>query len=158
MPTCCGAMILPCSEQHCGKVAKFVRKFATAERFLLKHSAGRLVANPAVEYALQEILRQPDQISLARLNQNIGYSQKHFIDLFKRQIGIAPKSYLRIVRFQKAVTQIEQRREVNWTIIAHDCGFFDQAHFINDFKSFSGFTPEEYVRRKNGILNYVPVG
>jgi len=133
-------------------------KFETAERFLLKHFAGRLVAHPAVEYALAEIIRQPDQISLARLNQNIGYSQKHFIDLFKRQVGIAPKAYLKIIRFQKAISEIEQRREVNWTTISQDCGFYDQAHFINDFKFFSGFTPEEYVRRKNDVLNYVPVG
>ena len=42
--------------------------------------------------------------------------------------------------------------------ISQDCGFYDQAHFINDFKFFSGFTPEEYVRRKNDVLNYVPVG
>jgi AraC-like DNA-binding protein len=133
-------------------------KFTTAEDFLLKHFANRLVSNPAVEFALREIIRTPDQISLARLNQNIGYSQKHFIDLFRRQVGIAPKSYLKIIRFQKAIGEIEQRKQVNWTTIAQDCGFYDQAHFINDFKFFSGFTPEEYVRRKNDVLNYVPVG
>ena len=133
-------------------------KFEAAESFLLKHSRGKLVPNPAVEYALAEIIRRPDQLNFARLNQNIGYSQKHFIGMFKRQVGIAPKAYLKIIRFQKAISEIEQRKEVNWTIISQDCGFYDQAHFINDFKFFSGFTPEEYSRAKNDILNYVPVG
>jgi AraC-like DNA-binding protein len=133
-------------------------KFLTVERFLLKHFQSRLVLNPAVEYALTEILRQPDQINLARLSRKIGYSQKHFIGMFKRQVGIAPKAYLKIIRFQKAISEIEQHREVNWAIISQDCGFYDQAHFIHDFKFFSGFTPEEYVRRKNDVLNYVPVG
>lgn len=133
-------------------------KFETAEKFLLKHFQGRFGLNPAVQYALLEIIRRPDQINLARMNQNIGYSQKHFIAMFKGQVGIAPKAYLKIIRFQKAISEIEERKEINWAIISQDCGFYDQAHFINDFKFFSGFTPEEYVRRKNGVLNYVPVG
>ena len=134
------------------------RKFEAAEGFLLRNFQRRFVLNPAVEYALTEIIRRPDQINLAHMNQNIGYSQKHFIGMFKRQVGITPKAYLKIIRFQKAIGEIEQRKEVNWTSISQDCGFYDQAHFINDFKFFSGFTPEEYIRRKNDILNYVPVG
>ena len=133
-------------------------RFETVENFLLSNFQSRLVINPCIEYALAEIIRQPDQINLARMNQTIGYSQKHFIGMFKRQVGIAPKAYLRIIRFQKAISEIEECKEVNWTIISQDCGFYDQAHFINDFKFFSGFTPNEYVRRKNDILNYVPVG
>jgi AraC-like DNA-binding protein len=133
-------------------------KFRALEDFLLHNYGSRLVLNPSVDYALAEIIRQPDQISLARTSRKIGYSQKHFIDLFKRQVGITPKAYLKIIRFQKAVREIERSRDVDWTIISQDCGFYDQAHFINDFKSFSGFTPAEYVRRKNGVLNYVPVG
>jgi AraC-like DNA-binding protein len=134
------------------------RKFETVESFLLKQFQARLLLNPAVEYALAEIIRRPDQISFARLNQNIGYSQKHFIGMFKRQVGIAPKAYLKIIRFQKAISEIERRQEANWTIISQDCGFYDQAHFIHDFKFFSGFTPTEYTRAKNEVLNYVPVG
>ena len=133
-------------------------KFAAAERFLLKHFQNRLTLNPAVAYALAEIISQPDQINLARVSHNIGYSQKHFIAMFRQQVGITPKAYLKIIRFQKAVGEIEQRQDVNWTNISLDCGFYDQAHFIHDFKFFSGFTPEEYVRRKNDVLNYVPVG
>jgi AraC-like DNA-binding protein len=133
-------------------------KFATVESFLLKHFQNRLVLNPAVDFAMSEIIRQPDQINFANMSRKIGYSQKHFIGMFKRQVGISPKAYLKIIRFQKAISEIEQHKEVNWTIISQDCGFYDQAHFINDFKYFSGFTPEEYVRMKNDVLNYVPVG
>ena len=133
-------------------------KFRAVENFLLERCRNKLDPNPAVEYALAEIIRRPDQINLKRLNENIGYSQKHLIDMFKRQVGITPKAYLRIIRFQRAIREIEQRKAVSWTIISQDCGFYDQAHFINDFKSFSGFTPEEYVRSKNDVLNYVPVG
>ena len=140
------------------EIKEITRKFETVERFLLKHFQGKLTLNPAVEYAVTQIIRRPDQINLARLNQNIGFSQKHLIGMFKRQVGIAPKAYLKIIRFQKAISEIEARKDVNWTNIAQDCGFYDQAHFINDFKFFSGFTPEEYVRRRNDVLNYVPVG
>ena len=66
-------------------------KFETVETFLLRHFQGRLVLNPAVDYALAEIIRRPDQINFARLSQDIGYSQKHFIGMFKRQVGIAPR-------------------------------------------------------------------
>jgi AraC-like DNA-binding protein len=133
-------------------------KFEAAESFLLKHFQDRFSVNPAVAYALAEILRSPDQINLGRVSQSVGYSQKHFIAMFKEHVGTTPKAYLKIIRFQKAIGEIEERREVNWANISQDCGFYDQAHFINDFKFFSGFTPAEYVRRKNDMLNYVPVG
>jgi AraC-like DNA-binding protein len=133
------------------------RRFGLVEDFLLRKFHSRLVSNPCVEFALSEIIRQPDQINLGRLNQKVGYSQKHFIEMFKRQVGITPKAYLKIIRFQKAIVEIEQRKDVDWSAISQDCGFYDQAHFINDFKSFSGFRPEEYVKLKSEWLNYVPV-
>ena len=67
-------------------------KFEAAESFLRGTFQGRLARSPTVEYALAEIIRRPDQISLARLNQDICYSQKHFIGMFKRQVGIGPKA------------------------------------------------------------------
>ena len=78
--------------------------------------------------------------------------------MFKQQVGITPKAYLKIIRFQKAIAEIEESQDVNWTGIAQDSCFYDQAHFIHDFKFFSGFTPEEYLQLKNDQLNYVPVG
>jgi AraC-like DNA-binding protein len=134
------------------------RMFKLTEDFLVKNFLGPTVLNPCVEYAVAEIVRQPDQINLSRLSAKIGYSQKHFIGMFKRQVGVAPKSFLKILRFQKAIGDIERSVRVDWTAISHESGFYDQAHFINDFKTFSGFTPEQYLKHKNDLLNYVPVG
>ncbi|HCA81897.1 MAG TPA: hypothetical protein DEP53_19370 [Bacteroidetes bacterium] len=80
------------------------------------------------------------------------------IEMFKRAVGVTPKTYLLIHRFQKAVQEIERRPNLDCAQLALDCGYFDQSHFVHSFKRFSGFTPTEYVSRKNGILNYVPVG
>ena len=62
------------------------------------------------------------------------------------------------MRFQKAIHEIEVNQQINWSAIAHESGFYDQAHFINDFNCFSGFTPQQYLNQKNDQLNYVPVG
>ncbi len=133
------------------------KKFHLVEDFLKLEFISQFTLNPCVEYALKKIIHEPDQLSLSKLSDKIGYSQKHFIKLFRDQVGITPKSYLKIMRFQKAITEIEQFSEIDWTQISHDCGFYDQAHFINDFKFFSGFTPEDYLKRKNNFLNYVPI-
>jgi AraC-like DNA-binding protein len=134
------------------------RRFEIIEESLLKQFGSRLIQNPCVEYAVNQIICQPDQMSFAKVSQKIGYSQKHFINMFKNKVGITPKAYLKIARFQKAINEIEQQRAVNWSTISQDCGFYDQSHFINDFRLFSGFTPEQYLRRKTDMLNYVPVG
>jgi len=133
-------------------------RFQTVEDFLLKNFHSRLIGNPCVEFALSEMTRRPDRISIAGLNKRIGYSQKHFIGMFKKQVGLTPKSYLKIMRFQKAIKRIEAPMITDWSSLSQECGFYDQAHFINDFKLFSGFTPEDYAQKKNDYLNYVPVG
>ena len=102
---------------------------------------------------------RPDGLSIARMNEKIGYSQKHFTEMFRKQVGVTPKSYLKIMRFQKAVRTIDAaaRRSIGATSRSR-CGFYDQAHFINDFKHFSGFTPEQYAQIHTNYQNYIPVG
>lgn len=136
------------------------RRFALMEKFLLDKFASRLVVDECVAFAVNEMSRNPGRLNMARMNAKIGYSQKHFISMFKRRVGLAPKAYLKIMRFQKAIGAIEDApvTGIDWSAVAYDCGFYDQSHFINDFKIFSGFTPEDYLSRKSDYLNYVPVG
>ena len=135
--------------------------FPLVEKFLLHKAHGTLPAEihpNCIEYALHQIVQQPNVLSFQQLLDQIGYSQKHFIHLFRKQVGVAPKQYLKIMRFQKAILEIENNDSIHWSKIARESGFYDQAHFINEFKGFSGFTPNEYMKRKTDSLNYIPVG
>lgn len=141
-------MLLPAVDQ----------KFRFAEGYLLKIFSRKLTTNPFVDYAVEQILQHPHQAVMEHITAKVGFSQKHLISIFKQHVGVAPKVFLRVMRFQKAIEDIGQKKVVNWTSIAHESGYYDQAHFINDFKEFSGFTPTGYMDAKSDFLNYVAVG
>ena len=135
--------------------------FMFVEKFMLRRAHGALVdemRRRCIEYALLHIVNRPDVLSVEHLCDQTGYSQKHFINLFKEQVGVSPKQYLKIMRFQNAIVEIENHGVIHWSNFARERGYYDQPHFINEFKNFSGFTPGEYMHRKTDLLNYVPVG
>lgn len=77
---------------------------------------------------------------VSRLAQQLGCSRRHLLRRFKQTAGISPKTFARIVRFQKALCC--KRAGVGWSEIADRLGYFDQSHFIKEMKAFAGFSPE----------------
>lgn len=148
--------ILDIREQLLEALTPF-EKFQLLEAQLLKQYRSKLKENPFVDFAVSTIVTSPDQYTIKQIAAKAGYSQKHIIKLFKEQVGVTPKAFLKVIRFQKAIQQIEVQRAVDWSAIAYDCGFYDQSHFIANFKGFSGFTPSEYVKQRGDFLNYVPM-
>lgn len=134
--------------------------FLLVESFLLQQAGEALeetVSTRCIDHALSSIIHRPTIQRLRELSDQIGYSQKHFISLFTDQVGVSPKQYLRIMRFQEAICSLEYKRTIRWSEIARDCGYYDQAHLSHDFRNFSGFTPNEYLKKKTSTINYVPV-
>lgn len=127
------------------------------ENALVRHYYKQLLVNPFVDYAVSRIIESPQKLSLKMISEKVGYSQKHIIKLFKDHVGVVPKEFLKIIRFQKAVNDLEIVQQISWASLAADCGYYDQSHFISDFKVFSGFTPTEYMKSKGDDLNYIPV-
>jgi AraC-like DNA-binding protein len=78
----------------------------------------------------------------------VGLSQRRFITLFKEEVGITPKLFSRVRRFQRALVLIRRSAAPNWPALALECGYFDQSHLIRDFLAFSGFSPNEYFARQ----------
>jgi AraC-like DNA-binding protein len=111
--------------------------------------------HPAVNFALASFDRAPLTTSIATVTDAIGLSAKRFIERFKIEVGLTPKRYCRIRRFQRAVTMANHGRPVEWTRVALDCGYFDQAHFIHDFRSFAGLTPMGYQSAMTPFQNHV---
>jgi AraC-like DNA-binding protein len=66
---------------------------------------------------------------------------------FSNHLGKTPKQYIKLVRFQETLNDFSTHKNIHLTEYAYRNGYFDQAHFIRDFKSFSGYTPKEFVEK-----------
>jgi AraC-like DNA-binding protein len=131
-------------------------KFDVLERLLLG-AARTLTRHRAVDFALRKLSAPLLRGSITEVADTVGMSQRRFLERFRGQVGMAPKLYARVQRFQAVVVGVQTLREVNWADIAAGCGYYDQAHFIHDFRAFAGFTPAQYFALKGADLNHVPL-
>lgn len=131
-------------------------QFQILEQALLQKATRPLMRHPAVAFALNEMKTFPSR-ALSDITAPIGLSQKQFIHRFNQEVGLTPKLFHRVRRFQQVVQGIGTTQEVDWTEVALACGYFDQAHFIHDFRDFSGLTPSAYLAQPRDRLNHVPL-
>jgi AraC-like DNA-binding protein len=115
----------------------------------------RATQHPAVAFALQHLHSAPQLATIEDLGRAAGISTRRLARLFSIEVGLTPKLYARVLRFNRVVESIYNKPEVNWQDIAYQCGYFDQAHFIRDFKAFSGLTPSEYLPRRTAAAHHV---
>jgi len=132
-------------------------RFRILEQTLLARAAERLQRHPAVAFALHEFHGLPHTRTIADVTGQIGLSAKRFIDLFSGEVGLTPKLFCRVRRFQRVLRRIGAGRPVEWAAVAADCGYFDQSHFIHDFRAFSGINPSTYIAQRTEHLNHVPL-
>lgn len=124
---------------------------AVAERF------SERTRHPAVALALARFGRNPHRVSIAATAREAEVSAKKLIALFAEQVGMTPKSYLRVARFQRVLARVHTATSVDWMEEVERHGYYDQPHFIREFKQFSGFTPGEYFRLRGPYLQHVPL-
>jgi AraC-like DNA-binding protein len=118
------------------------RKFSEADADIISEAVAR------------QIIQYPERIEVKKFVSAIGLSKRRIQQRFVESTGLPMSLFLRKVRFQKSVLLLrKQSREFNFTQLALEAGYYDQAHFINDFKEFSYTTPHEFVK-KNSELKY----
>jgi AraC-like DNA-binding protein len=132
-------------------------RFAIMESILLAQGRNRLHRHPAVAFALREFSRVPCVRSVAQVAGQVGLSQRRFTQCFTHEVGLTPKLFCRVRRFQAAIRQVHRTGCTDWSALAVDCGYFDQAHFIHDFQTFSGLTPSAWAAQRIASINHVPV-
>jgi AraC-like DNA-binding protein len=132
-------------------------RFHVLEHALLKRCSGRLGRHSAVQYALQAFAKTEFPISVADVTDQIGLSARRFIEVFRNEVGLPPKLYSRIRRFQHVIHSLQKMDDPDFSDVALSCGYFDQAHFIHDFREFSGLNPSAYLRQRIPHLNHVPI-
>lgn len=121
--------------------------FALVEAWLLEAAARRPPPHYAVGWALRRLEESGGDLPIQALSAELGYSRKQLAQLFKRQLGLAPKAVARVLRFSGALGRLRGLEAVHWDEFALDCGYYDQSHMIREFKAFGGHAPAELLRR-----------
>jgi AraC-like DNA-binding protein len=129
---------------------------STAERFRILEQTLLARRSPSpgmrgeVAFALGR-LAAPG-VKVADVARHVHLSQRRLIQLFTERVGMTPKRYARVRRFQRALARASGEAAPEWSRLARDCGYFDQAHLCRDWTAFTGLSPAEFVR-----LRTVPV-
>lgn len=134
----------------------FTHKVRLAEEFLIKQ-----LSHKADDFGQQ---RMKQSIELINSNKGIVevetlaaaacWSRKQYERHFQDIIGTSPKQFMRIVRFQNALHYKANHPDTSLTELAHEIGFFDQSHMINEFKDLSGRTPGQYFAECEPFSDY----
>lgn len=124
-----------------------VRRFRLLEKSLLSRIFRPLEHHPAVSLALDGFRQDNTRGAVRKLARTAGCSDRRFIDVFRREVGLKPKLFSRIQRFQRVLALLRRVSAPDWAQLALHYGYFDQSHLIRDFLAFSGFSPADYVGR-----------
>jgi AraC-like DNA-binding protein len=135
-------------------------KLRCFEAFLAGTFRGRLLEPrpmriTAVDYALRRFAQAPSVSTVRDVARGTGWSERRFSQIFREEVGLAPKVWCRIQRFQRAVEQLHAGADVPWAELALHCGYYDQSHFANEFRAFSGVDITTYSALRTQWANHI---
>jgi AraC-like DNA-binding protein len=104
-----------------------------------------------VDYAVRHISTHKDHACLDSLVRECTISNRYLQKLFLERVGFSPNFFKRIIRFQNALRYLVDGQADSYTALAYLAGYYDQPHFIRDFKEFTGLTPSQFQFRKHPI-------
>jgi AraC-like DNA-binding protein len=102
------------------------------------------------DQAVQSVVGAEGRVKVDDLSRDLGVSCRQLERMFRERVGLGPKRFAKVLRFQ-SVFRRAALEEAPWAALALDCGYYDQAHFIRDFRSFTGKSPGALFARENDL-------
>ena len=119
------------------------------QNYLLIQLAKNGKADVTLDKSLALIYSTQGQIRADKIASEIGMSNRQLVRKFGNSIGLSPKEFTRIIKFIGSLNYLKTKRDSNLAEAAHSCGYYDQAHFIHDFKEYAGLTPSQFLTLDN---------
>lgn len=147
-------------------------KMAAVQAWLLRRAGARLGMHPLVEHLARRLFA-PGSLRIGALVEETGYSQRHLDGLFRRWVGLTPKQYARIRRFQRVLTHLVRgtpepppvaeagvpvpmrAAAPPWATLAAEHGYCDQSHLVREFQQLAGLSPTAYMAAFRGLESYL---
>jgi len=123
----------------------------TGHLVTLKTREPKVMPDAVIAHAVGLIERSAGRVRMDRVAGEVNLSLRHFDRRFLAAVGLQPKAFARIVRFQAALAAYQSGDFPRWVDLALACGFYDQAHLANEFRQFAGISPTEFFRDPSAL-------
>jgi AraC-like DNA-binding protein len=107
----------------------------------------------AADHAIELIFANHGMIPVSTITQTVGIGERQLENLFKKYIGLSPKFFMRIIRFNY-IFKLVQDNNQSWSGLAYEASYFDQSHFIRNFRDFTGENPSDYAFDEKNMANF----
>jgi AraC-like DNA-binding protein len=114
------------------------------ERFLLSILSKPVVAAGITRSCVEVIMAAQGQVGIADLAHKMKLNRRQLERKFESEIGMTPKQFSRAIRLQATIKKLGEKNFSNLTTLAYENGYYDQAHFIRDFRDFTGMSPRSF--------------
>jgi AraC-like DNA-binding protein len=132
-------------------------RFNFLQEFFLLRLKSQHRLHSVVDYALRQLAVDRRSSSVREIAASTGLSERRFSQIFREQVGFSPKGWHRLQRFQRAVKQLHAGVDMPWAELALECGFYDQSHFANEFRAFSGIDATTYTANRTRFTNHIAI-
>ena len=125
--------------------SSWAERFAVLDATLTTWLSDTSPRSPAVSWAHARLRTSHGRVRVSSLAEELGWSRKRLAARFREEVGLTPKAVARVLRFERAV-ELAERSDLGWGRLARECGYYDQAHLINEFRAISGCTPGTFFQ------------
>ena len=130
------------------------QKIFLLEVFLIRKLRNVTDNDAVVDRCVDSILRSDGNITITDLAYQLNIGTRHLERKFVSSVGVSPKLLSRIIRFNNTLNLLDHKQFSSLTMVAYEGGFYDQAHFIKDFKDFTGLNPKQYFSHNLDLVKY----
>ena len=114
------------------------------ESFLINKLSLPEAADRIAKSSVEILLNYNGQVSVDELAEQLNINRRQLERKFSSAIGLSPKQLSKVIRLQATLKMLQQKQFTSLTSLAYESGYYDQAHFIKDFKEFTGMSPKQF--------------
>ncbi len=127
--------------------------FKSLDAISTKYLGEHAIEVNEIDEAVREIIRLKGNLDMATLCDHVACSQRKLERQFKSYVGLSPKFYARVIRLSH-IFELMQQGDQSWSDLVYHSGFYDQSHFIKNFKEFTGEDPSAYGFEEENMANF----
>ncbi len=136
---------------RCAEAPSIERRFRVVAQWIARCFGRTQRMDRAVAWAVAQLDASGGTTSIATLRERTGFSKTQLVEAFRDEVGLTPKLYGRIVRFQRALLQLQTAGPARLTDVALDAQYYDQAHMNADFRALGGVTPRAFLAARHPV-------